>query len=241
MVTNNDKYGILYLIPTPLNEEEGFDKLPLYVVERVHKLNYFVVERAKTARHFVKRCNHPSPISALFFTELNEHTPKPEIKELMKPLLDGHDVGLMSEAGCPAVADPGSELVALCHRHGIEIRPLIGPSSILLGLMASGMNGQQFTFHGYLPNKRPELAPALKKIEQRILSQRDTHIFIEAPYRNNMLFEMLLQTLHDDIKLCIAKDLSSDSEWIKTLPISGWKRYNHPDFHKVPIIFILGV
>lgn len=239
--SNSKPLGVLYLIPVPLIDEGGMHTLPDYVVKRVHLLKYFVVERAKSARHFVKSCVHPTPIAELFFEELSEHTSANDLPKLLKPLMAGYDVGLLSEAGCPAVADPGSELVKLAHKKGIEVRPLVGPNSILLSLMASGMNGQHFTFHGYLPAKKPDLVASLKKIELSILKQKDTHIFIEAPYRNNSMVESILQNVHPEVRLCIARDLSDPSlEWVKTFYIREWKQMTLPELHKHPTIFLLG-
>ena len=172
--------GKLYLIPVPLGDD-ALQTIPAYVIEQLHQLRFLVAERAKTARHFIKSTQPKLALQDLVISELNKRTQPDEVQGLLDPALAGDDMGLLSEAGCPAVADPGAQLVELAHRKGIEVVPMVGPSSILLALMASGMNGQQFCFHGYLPQKRPELAQALKRLEQAAMRHKQTQLFIETP------------------------------------------------------------
>ena len=230
----------LYLIPTPL-DEKALECIPAYAVGIIHSLTYFVVERAKTARHFIKATNPPYPISDLQIMELNEHTPSEEVEALLKPLLEGYSVGLMSEAGCPGVADPGAALVAWAHKKGIEVVPLVGPSSILLALMASGLNGQQFCFNGYLSAKRQDLDKDLRRLEQLARKGSGTQIFIETPYRNQALLEQSLLSLASDTKLCIAVDITGANESILTKTIVQWKKIGLQDLHKRPAIFLIGI
>ncbi|HHM20919.1 MAG TPA: SAM-dependent methyltransferase, partial [Bacteroidetes bacterium] len=178
-----NNYGKLYLIPTPLGDN-ALHTIPPYVRAIVHRLEYLVAERAKTARHFIRAAGTIRPIADYHISELNDRTPRSDLDEMLRPLLEGFDVGIVSEAGCPGVADPGAGLVALAHRKGIKVVPLVGPSSILLAMMASGLNGQNFCFHGYLPAKAYELGNALKKLEQKARRENQTQLFIEAPYRN---------------------------------------------------------
>ena len=231
-------YGKLYLIPTPLGED-GLHALPGYWLPVLHRLDYFIAERAKTARRFIKSTAPERPISVLHFEELNKRTAESDIDGFLQPLLDGHDVGLLSEAGCPGVADPGSAVVARAHRLDIEVVPLVGPSSILLALMASGMNGQGFSFVGYLPPKQPMLGKELQRLEAVARRHRSTQIFIETPYRNRTLVEHLLRTLAPQTRLCIAADLTLPTEYIRTRSIADWSTQPPPDLHKRPAIFLL--
>jgi 16S rRNA (cytidine1402-2'-O)-methyltransferase len=239
MSTPDKKLGKLFLIPTPLGEE-GNVSIPNYVITTVHKLDHFIVERAKTARHWIKSTQHPKPLADLVMQELNEHTPNNELNALLQPLRDGYDVGLLSEAGCPGVADPGATVVALAHREGIEVLPLVGPSSILLALMGSGMNGQHFTFRGYLSAKRDEVGKQLKQIEQQAIREQSAQVFIETPYRNQQLLEALLTHLQAETKVCIAVDLSLSTQFIRTLSVSQWKKQGTPELHKRPAVFVIG-
>ncbi len=237
--TSATRPGKLYLIPTPLSEN-GLHTIPPYVVQIIHALRYFIVERAKTARHFIKSTNPPYPISAVEIVELNEHTLPHELRDLLTPVLSGADAGLASEAGCPGVADPGAALVALAHQLKIEIVPLVGPSSILLALMASGLNGQQFCFLGYLSAKKDELDKELKKLEQAARKSGQTQIFIETPYRNHFMAQQIFQTLASDTLLCIAVDLTAPAESVQTKSIIQWKKSPLPDINKHPAIFLVG-
>ena len=232
------KKGKLYLIPSPLGED-ALHAIPAHTIEILHSLTWLVAERAKTARHFIKKTNPPKSISEYQISELNEHTPDVEIQVLLQPALEGHDLGVLSEAGCPGVADPGARLVAMAHRHDVEVAPLTGPSSILLALMASGMSGQQFCFHGYLPPKTNDLARDLKRLEQLAVKHRQTQIFIETPYRNKNVVEQALHALQTDTLFCIAVDLTLDTQFIQTKTISDWQKTPPPDLHKRPAIFLI--
>ncbi len=232
--------GKLYLIPAPLGPALGHT-LPPYVADIVGQLDVFVVEGAKTARHFIKEICPAKALPTLLFFELNEHTPLESIASFLKPAEMGQDIGLMSEAGCPGVADPGAALVRLAHEKGIEVIPLVGPSSILLALMASGMNGQSFCFHGYLPAKRPELEKGLKNLEQLALRHKQTQLFIEAPYRNHQVMEAALKVLAPSTYFGIAIDITLPSQWIKSQQINKWREGALPELHKRPAVFMIGV
>jgi len=229
--------GKLYLLPTPLGENAAHT-IPPYVVEIVQQLDTFIVERPKTARHFIKTiCPHKS--LNLNLLELNEHTPGGAIASFLDAAEQGSDVGLMSEAGCPGVADPGAAVVQLAHQKGIEVVPLVGPSSILLALMASGLNGQSFCFHGYLSAKKPELEKELKRLEQLAAKFQQTQLFIEAPYRNGNVLETALNVLNPQTRFCIAADLTLETQLIQTHAIQHWRKLELPDLHKRPAIFLL--
>lgn len=229
--------GKLYLIPTPI-AEEALHTIPPYVTTRIHQLKYFIAERAKTARRFIKTTEPPHPISELHFFELNKRTSSEERNQFLDPALAGENIGLLSEAGCPGVADPGAKVVAQAHRLGIRVIPLVGPSSILLALMASGMSGQSFTFHGYLSVKTPDLIKDLKNLEQAA-RRGQTQLFIEAPYRNGNVVEQALKTLRSDTHFGIAMDLTDPKEYIRSLPIRQWQKEKLPELHKRPAIFMV--
>ncbi len=231
--------GTLYLIPVPLGPTPNEAVLPVPVLEQVRTLRHFVVEHAKTARAFLKTVEMPVPIQELQLAELNEHTHKDQLEALLQPLLEGHDLGLLSEAGCPAVADPGADLVALAQRRNIRVSPLIGPSSLLLALMASGLNGQRFAFHGYLPAKEDERRQAIRLLEKESRQYKQTQLCIETPYRNKALFESLLQHGQPSTRLCLATDLTLPSESIRTRTLAEWKRQPMPDFERRPTVFLL--
>jgi len=230
--------GKLFLIPTELGVG-ATHPIPTYVVEKIHELRFFIAERAKTARHFIKSTKPPYPISDLTVMELNKRVDTQEKKSFLKPLLEGKDVGLVSEAGCPGVADPGAEIVKMAHERGIEVHPLVGPSSILLALMGSGMNGQSFAFQGYLSAKKPQLSSDLKKMEQLSAKHRQTQIFIETPYRNNGFVETALSALSPNTRFCIACDLTLSSQYIVTKTIANWRKSELPDLHKRPTVFLI--
>lgn len=232
------KKGKLYLIPCTLGENAGHT-IPPYVVSILHKLDVFIAERAKTARAFIKTTQPVKPFSDLVFYELNKRSEDAEIATFLQDAESGKDVGLLSEAGCPGVADPGAVIVAMAHRKGIEVVPLVGPSSILLALMGAGMNGQSFTFHGYLPVKKPELAKKLKHLEQISGRLRQTQIFIETPYRSNSILVEMLNILGPATKVCVATDLTLETEFIQTKAVKGWKSGELPDLHKRPTVFLL--
>ncbi|MBK6947088.1 MAG: SAM-dependent methyltransferase [Haliscomenobacter sp.] len=235
----NQKPGILFLIPTPLGEDTLAGISP-ELLEVVFALDYFIVERGKTARRFLKAIPFPRPLQSLEFQELNEHTPDAALEGLLAPVLAGRDAGLMSEAGCPAVADPGSPLVLLAHRMGIEVRPLVGPSSILLALMASGLNGQRFCFHGYLTAKKMDLGRQIRQLEMQSAKERQTQIFIETPYRSQAMLEMLIRTLSPGSWLSVSAGLTLPSQYIRTQTAAKWKALHPlPDLNKQPAVFLI--
>lgn len=227
-------FGKLYLVPCPIGEIP--DTIPMATLERIHSLKHYVAERAKTARQFLKTCQLPFPIQEVHVQELDKHGHNDPAK-LLQPCLDGHAMGLLSEAGCPGVADPGSTIVARAHELGIEVIPLVGPSSLLLSLMASGLNGQKFIFHGYLSIDKEGLKRELKKYEQHSAKENCTQIAIETPYRNNRFVEMALSILEDSTLLTIACDLNNSQQFIQTKTIGKWKKAKIPDLHKKPTVF----
>lgn len=213
--------------------------LPASVVHTARRLETFIVENEKTARQFLGMIKPAKPIREINLLTLNEHTAGKELSSLLAPLLDGHDVGLISEAGCPGIADPGADLVRMAHGKGIRVVPLVGPSSILLALMASGMNGQRFTFLGYLPVDKSERIQKLREIEKRSQQHQETQVFIEAPYRNQHMLQDIVDTCQADTRLCIASNISLDNELIVSRPITAWKKAVLPDLHKQPTVFLL--
>ncbi len=230
--------GKLYLLPTPLGTE-GLDVLPQYVLDRIHSLSIFIAEKAKTARHFIKATNHPSPISELVFFELNKRIDPSEWQQYLTDANNGKNIGLLSEAGCPGVADPGAEIVKLAHQRGIEVVPLVGPSSILLALMGSGMSGQQFAFHGYLTPKKELLPKEIKRLEITAKKYKQTQIFIETPYRNKQILEQAFKHLNGHTHFCIAMDLTLPTQYIVTKKIADWKKTTLPEVHKRPAVFLI--
>ena len=231
--------GTLYLIPCTLGDTPAERVLPQHVIDIARKLRHFVVEQPKTARHFLAALKPEQPIQSLHFATLNEHTVPSDLTELLAPLLAGHDVGVISEAGCPGVADPGAELVNLAHRNGIRIVPLVGPSSILLALMASGLNGQCFAFHGYLPRADEERKKAIAMLEAESAKRKQTQLFIETPYRNEKLFSALLAHCRPQTLLCVASDITLPGESIRTHSIAQWKSQPMPQLNKRPSMFLL--
>jgi len=231
--------GTLYLIPVPLGAVSPEMSSPASALARVRPLTHFVVENAKSARAFLKAVGTDAPLQALQLEELNEHTRTEALDRLLAPLRAGHDVGLLSEAGCPAVADPGADLVALAQRENIRVVPLIGPSSILLALMASGLNGQRFAFQGYLPAKEAERAKMLRDLESESRKRRQTQIFIETPYRNRQLLVGILQTCQPATRLTVATDLSLPGESVLTRTIQQWKKQTPPDIERRPTVFLM--
>jgi 16S rRNA (cytidine1402-2'-O)-methyltransferase len=231
--------GTLYLIPVTLGDDMVQHVIPDYVLNVARKLETFVVESEKSARHFLSTIKTLKPVRELNLHLLNEHTDMKILPDLLAPLLAGQNVGLMSDAGCPAVADPGAQLVQLAHKKGIRVVPLVGPSSILLSLMASGLNGQQFAFLGYLPVEKLQRNQKLKEIEKRSASHKETQLFIETPYRNQAMLDAILQTCHAQTQLCIACDVSLDSEMIVTKSIASWKTSAPIDIHKRPCLFLM--
>ena len=233
------KLGTLYLIPVTLGDDNISQVLPPDVVSVAQKLEHFVVESEKSARHFLSTIKTAKPVRELTLNLLNEHTLDKDVAALLAPLMAGKDVGLMSDAGCPGVADPGAKLVELAHLKGIRVIPFVGPSSILLSLMASGLNGQQFAFLGYLPVDKQARNIKLKEIEKRSQTHKETQIFIETPYRNQHMLEAILSTCNANTRLCIACHVSLQDEIIVTKRISEWKRSALPDLHKEPTVFLL--
>ena len=235
---NADRRGRLFLIPSPLGENDPKEVIPEGVLSMLPKLHTYVVEATRTARRYLSAAGLKGHIQELEFHELNEHT-KPEEVEALLPLFnDGNDVGLITEAGLPAVADPGAQLVSLCHKHGIEVVPCSGPSSLMLALMASGLNGQSFAFLGYIPAKTDERRQALKSIERHSASERQTKIFIETPYRNNKLMAEMCKQLPGNLALCVATDITGAGEKIVTKTVREWAHTKY-DCDKVPTIFLL--
>ncbi|MCH5222192.1 MAG: SAM-dependent methyltransferase [Muribaculaceae bacterium] len=231
-------FGKIYLFPSLLSPCAPAEVLPQRNIALISSVTYFVVEELRTARRFLKACDRNINIDGLHFEVLNEHTQPKAVEAMLQPALEGHDIGVISEAGCPAVADPGADLVALAQRKGIEVVPLVGPSSILLALMASGFNGQSFAFIGYLPIEAAKRAAALKAMERDIKTRRQTQIFIETPYRNNRLVADLASALPGDMLLCVAADITAPSQSIITKPLSDWKKSTY-DYAKRPAIFLL--
>jgi 16S rRNA (cytidine1402-2'-O)-methyltransferase len=233
------KHGTLYLIPCTLGDTPAEQVLPQYVIEVARKLGHFVVEQPKSARHFLSALKPERSIQSLHFATLNEHTAANELPELLAPLLAGHDIGIISEAGCPGVADPGANLVNLAQRNGIRVVPLVGPSSILLALMASGLNGQCFAFHGYLPIAEMERKKAIATLEAESIRRNQTQLFIETPYRNDRMFSTLLAQCRPETLLCVATDITLPGEQIRTHSIAQWKSLPAPQLNKRQSLFLL--
>ncbi|GGC78684.1 S-adenosylmethionine-dependent methyltransferase [Flavobacterium lutivivi] len=230
--------GKLYLIPTTLGEMNHEDVLPETIKRVLTFIDDYIVENEKTARRFIKSVLPEKVQSTLRISLLNKHTDSTEYSKMITPCLSGMNVGLMSEAGCPGVADPGAVIVKLAHEKGIQVVPLVGPSSILLAMMASGMNGQNFAFNGYLPIDKSEKKSTLKNFEKISQDRNQSQIFIETPYRNNKLFEDLVHTLQPNTQLCIATDITLPTEYIKTMRVADWKK-TKVDLHNRPCIFII--
>ena len=228
----------LYLIPTTLGESSLERIMPTFNYQIVNDLQYFIVEDVRTARRFLKKVNREIDIDTLTFYILNQHTSPQEISSFLKPLFEGHNIGIISEAGCPAIADPGADVVAIAQQNNFNVIPLVGPSSILLSLMASGFNGQSFAFVGYLPIQPADRSKMLRKLESRAISEDQSQIFIETPYRNMKLLEEIVQTCQPTTRLCIAVDITLDTEFIKTKTIKEWKT-QLPDLNKRPCIFLI--
>ncbi len=232
--------GTLYFIPVTLGDDKIENALPQEAIKIARALDTFIVENEKTARRFLSLLKTEKPVRELALSPLNEHTTDQQLPALLAPLLAGKNVGLMSEAGCPGIADPGARIAALAHQKNIRVSPLIGPSSILLSLMASGMNGQRFTFLGYLPTDKSARIQKLREIEQRAHKFNESQIFIETPYRNQHMLEDILQSCQPNTKLCLGRNVSLENEFIKTRTIGAWKQVELPDLHKQPTVFILG-
>ncbi|ALI98775.1 SAM-dependent methyltransferase [Rufibacter tibetensis] len=230
--------GTLFLIPTVLAEDTAAEVICRQVAEVTGHLKYFLVENARTARRYIKSIAPSQTIEELQITVIDKNSSDAELTAALKPLLAGQDAGVISEAGCPGVADPGAELARLAHQNGVKVVPLVGPSAILMGLMASGFNGQSFAFHGYLPIEKRDRILALKALEKEMVQKDQTQIFMETPYRNRQMVDDLLQNLSKDTKLCIAANITGPNEFIKTLRIADWKG-KVPDLHKQPAVFLI--
>lgn len=231
--------GTLYMVPVTLGDDNLSYVIPADVMKLVQNLEYFVVENEKSARRFLGSVKTNKPVRELNFQLLNEHSTEKDFPALIAPLVAGHDLGMLSEAGCPGIADPGATLAALAHRKGIKVAPLVGPSSILLSLMASGFNGQQFTFLGYLPSDKAARLNKLKDIEKQSQRLNETQIFIETPYRNQHMLEDILASCGANTKLCIARNVSLETEFVVSKTIAEWKKSGLPDLHKQPTVFLL--
>jgi 16S rRNA (cytidine1402-2'-O)-methyltransferase len=231
--------GTLYMVPVTLGDDNLSYVIPADVMQLVQNLEYFVVENEKSARRFLGSVKTHKPVRELNFQLLNEHSVEKDLPALIAPLLAGHNVGMLSEAGCPGIADPGALLAALAHKKNIRVTPLVGPSSILLGLMASGFNGQQFTFLGYLPSDKAARVNKLKEIEKQSQCLNETQIFIETPYRNQHMLEDILASCAANTRLCIAKNVSLETEFVVSKTIAEWKKTELPDLHKQPTVFLL--
>ena len=232
--------GTLYMIPCPIADTPPYDVLPQGNREIIRSLDYFIVENVRSARRFLSAAGIARSIDELLFAELNEHTRQQDIEQLIEPLLHGRSAGVISEAGVPGVADPGAAVAALAHDRGIRVVPLVGPSSILLSLMASGQNGQSFAFVGYLPVKPAERARALRALEKRAFAEGQSQIFIEAPYRNIKLLEQILSVCSPQTILTVASDITSEGEFILSRSIALWRTEPPADIGRKPTIFILG-
>jgi 16S rRNA (cytidine1402-2'-O)-methyltransferase len=229
----------LYLVPNVLSEGDWQNVLPAQIFTVVTATKYFIVENTRTARRFLKLVNREIDIDTLTFFELNKYTSAADLPTFLKPAEQGFDMAVISEAGCPGVADPGADVVKIAHQKGMTVVPLVGPSSILLALMASGMNGQNFAFNGYLPVKPGERSREILALEKKVKTGQQTQIFIETPYRNNQLAADLVKTCSPSTQLCIAANITGENEMIVTKSIQQWKN-NLPDLHKQPVIFLIG-
>ena len=230
--------GIVYLIPTTLGGDTPATIVPQTVFEVVNTIDHYIVEHEKHARRYLRSLDINKPIAELTLYPLNKHTPPEDLPSYLQAAMDGHNIGVISEAGCPGVADPGAVIVGMAHRKGLQVIPLVGPSSILMGLMASGFNGQQFTFHGYLPKDRKARIVKMHEME-RAAQRGHTQIFMDTPFRNNHVLEDLLEQCSPASMLCVATDITMPSEFIRTKKLGDWKKQK-PNIHKRPTMFLLG-
>lgn len=230
----------LYLIPVTLGDTSHDHVLPAYNVEIVKGIRHFVVEEIRTARRFLRAMDRTFPIDECTFYDMGKHADTSRFADYLRPVLQGKPVGVISEAGCPAVADPGADIVLLAQKRGLRVIPLVGPSSMILSVMASGLGGQSFAFNGYLPVQEADRAKKLKQLESRAWNEGQTQLFIETPYRNRKMFETLCSSLRPDTYMCVAAGITTDSEWIRTLSIREWKHTQLPDLSKIPAIFLIG-
>lgn len=238
MSANNGKIGKVYLIPSTLGDMAPLEVLPISIKQAIEKIDHYVVENEKTARHFIKKISPRKSQPSLKLSALNKFTEQEHIPTFLEPCLQGYDLGILSEAGCPGIADPGAVVVKIAHEKNIQVVPLVGPSSILLALMASGMNGQNFAFNGYLPIDGGERKKHIRNLERKSKEEQQSQIFIETPYRNNKMLEELTRSLAPQTLVCVAADITLPSEYIKTKTAQQWKNEN-VELHKRPAIFII--
>ena len=229
----------LYLVPVTLGDTPVEQVLPSYNREIIRQIKHFIVEDVRSARRFLKKTDHSINIDELTFYPMGKHASADDFAAYLKPLQAGEPMGVISEAGCPAVADPGADVVAIAQRKGLRVIPLVGPSSMILAVMTSGFNGQSFAFNGYLPIDAGERVRKIKQLEQRVYTEHQTQLFIETPYRNGKMVEVLLQTCRPQTRLCIAAGITCAEEYIKTQTIQQWKRTSLPDLSKIPAIFLI--
>ena len=229
----------LYLIPVTLGDTPLENVLPDYNAEIIRGIKYFIVEDLRSARRFLKKVDKEINIDDLTFFPMGKHASADTFASYLRPLAEGHSIGVISEAGCPAVADPGADVVAIAQRKGMKVVPLVGPSSMILAVMASGFNGQSFAFNGYLPIDPAERTRKIKLLEQRVYAEHQTQLFIETPYRNQKMFDEILRTCRPQTKLCVAAGITCKEEYIKTRTIQDWKKNSLPDLSKIPAIFLL--
>lgn len=232
--------GKIYLIPVPLADTPHSHVLPDHNLEIVRNIRHFIVENVRSARRFLRKADPAFDIDGSSFTVLDSETPPADVPPMVAPALEGKDIGIISEAGCPAIADPGSALVAVAQKKGIEVIPLVGPSSIIMSLMASGFNGQSFTFNGYLPIDRTCRAETIRRLEKLSAAHRQTQIFIETPYRNNAMLRALTETLRPSTLICVAADITGSGQKIRTMSSAEWSRQKY-DYDKIPAIFLIHV
>ena len=230
----------LYLIPVTLGDTPHENVLPSFNAEVVKEIRHFIVEEIRTARRFLRRMDREFPIDDCTFFEMGKHADNSLFAEYLAPIAKGHSVGVISEAGCPAVADPGADIVSIAQRRGIKVVPLVGPCSMIMAVMASGLGGQSFAFNGYLPVQDGDRAKRIKQLESRAWSEGQTQLFIETPYRNRKMFDTLCANLRPDTRMCIAAGITTPDEWIHTKTIREWKQTSLPDLGKIPAIFLIG-
>lgn len=238
MAKNTKGTGKLYLIPVTLGDTAPLEVLPISIKKTIERIDHYIVENEKSARRFIKKISSGKSQSVLHISVLNKFTEAQEIPSFLTPSLQGHDIGIISEAGCPGIADPGADVVRIAHEKGVQVVPLVGPSSITLALMASGMNGQNFAFNGYLPIETSERKAAIKRLEKISRDSGQTQLFIETPYRNDKLLSEFVKLLHPNTRLCVACDITLPSEYIATKSAADWKM-TKVELHKRPAIFIV--
>ncbi len=231
--------GTLFLFPCPIVEGH-IETIPQYVIDLIHSVDIFVAERAKTTRRYLKQISHPTKMQDILIIEMDKRNPYQVSDEFVQIAKQGKQIGVISEAGTPGIADPGSSYVKKAYQLNMQVRPMVGPSSILLALMASGMNGQNFAFNGYLPQQKPELTRELKRLESIVRKTGQSQIFIETPYRNRSIVEVMFNQLSKNTYLCIAVNITGDSEYIQSKYIDQWQNTKLPDIHKIPAIYIIG-